>query len=156
MGLAAPWHAGSSQTRARTRVPCIGRQILNHCATREALIHLLKTSQDTHLFLQTSFQGPANDPHPFEVRLVTFCLHLQTLSAFHMIHVRKFTTNPADFLVPGPLDPPAHRISVEIHKALLKQKGNTVWRDISTDKEENFWVKVSTRFSQLAKIVAVF
>ncbi|KAJ8783633.1 hypothetical protein J1605_008676 [Eschrichtius robustus] len=27
---------GSSQTRARTRVPCIGRQILNHCATREA------------------------------------------------------------------------------------------------------------------------
>ena len=27
---------GSSQTRARTRVPCIGRQTLNHCATREA------------------------------------------------------------------------------------------------------------------------
>ena len=27
---------GSSQTRARTRVPCIGRQILNHCTTREA------------------------------------------------------------------------------------------------------------------------
>ena len=27
---------GSSQTRARTRVPCIGRWILNHCATREA------------------------------------------------------------------------------------------------------------------------
>ena len=32
----APWHVGSSQTRARTHVPCIGRQILNHCATREA------------------------------------------------------------------------------------------------------------------------
>ena len=29
-------HMGSSQTRARTRVPCISRQILNHCATREA------------------------------------------------------------------------------------------------------------------------
>ena len=27
---------GSSQTRAQTRVPCIGRQTLNHCATREA------------------------------------------------------------------------------------------------------------------------
>ena len=26
---------GSSRTRARTRVPCIGRRILNHCATRE-------------------------------------------------------------------------------------------------------------------------
>ena len=35
--LVAPRHVGSSQTRARTRVPCIGRQILNHCATREAL-----------------------------------------------------------------------------------------------------------------------
>ena len=36
MGLVAPRHVGSSQTRAQTRVPCIGRQILNHCATREA------------------------------------------------------------------------------------------------------------------------
>ena len=31
-----PRHVGSSQTRARTHVPCIGRQIPNHCATREA------------------------------------------------------------------------------------------------------------------------
>ena len=46
MGLVAPWHVGSSQTRARTRVPCIGRQILNHCATREApSSHFLKTRQ---------------------------------------------------------------------------------------------------------------
>ena len=36
-GLAAPRHVGSSWTRARTRVPCIGRWILNHCATREVL-----------------------------------------------------------------------------------------------------------------------
>ena len=35
-GPVAPRHVGSSQTRARTRVPCTGRQILNHCATREA------------------------------------------------------------------------------------------------------------------------
>ena len=35
-GPAAPRHVGSSQTRARTRVPCIGRQTLNHCATKEA------------------------------------------------------------------------------------------------------------------------
>ena len=35
-GLVALRHVGSSQTRARTRVHCIGRQILNHCATREA------------------------------------------------------------------------------------------------------------------------
>ena len=35
-GPVAPQHMGSSQTRARTRVPRIGRQTLNHCATREA------------------------------------------------------------------------------------------------------------------------
>ena len=34
--LRGMWHL-SSQTRAQTRVPCIGRQTLNHCATREAL-----------------------------------------------------------------------------------------------------------------------
>ena len=36
-GLVAPQNVGSSRTRARTRVPCIGRQILNHCTTREVL-----------------------------------------------------------------------------------------------------------------------
>ncbi|XP_059983415.1 uncharacterized protein C8orf88 homolog isoform X1 [Lagenorhynchus albirostris] len=35
-GPAAPRHVGSSRTGARTRVPCIGRRTLNHCATREA------------------------------------------------------------------------------------------------------------------------
>ena len=35
-GLVVPRPVGSSQTRARTRVPCISRQILNHRATREA------------------------------------------------------------------------------------------------------------------------
>ena len=35
-GPAAPRHVGFSQTRARTRAPSTGRQILNHCATREA------------------------------------------------------------------------------------------------------------------------
>ena len=34
-GLVAPRHVGSSWTRDRTRVPCIGRWILNHCTTRE-------------------------------------------------------------------------------------------------------------------------
>ena len=36
-GPAAPRHVGSSQTRARTRVPRTGRRTPNHCATREAL-----------------------------------------------------------------------------------------------------------------------
>ena len=39
--LVAPRHVGSSRTRARTRVPCIGRQILNHCTTKEAAERIL-------------------------------------------------------------------------------------------------------------------
>ena len=35
-GSAASPHVGSSWTRARTHVPCIGRRTPNHCATREA------------------------------------------------------------------------------------------------------------------------
>ena len=40
-GLVVPRHVGSSHTGARTRVPCISRQILNHCATREAPVDFL-------------------------------------------------------------------------------------------------------------------
>ena len=37
MGLVVPRHVGlSTQTRDRTRVPCIGRKIPNHWTTREA------------------------------------------------------------------------------------------------------------------------
>ena len=35
MGLVAPWQVESSQTRDRTRVPSIGRQIPKHWTTRE-------------------------------------------------------------------------------------------------------------------------
>ncbi|XP_060150434.1 dnaJ homolog subfamily C member 17 isoform X3 [Globicephala melas] len=35
-GPAALRHVGSSRTRARTRIPCIGRRTPNHCTTREA------------------------------------------------------------------------------------------------------------------------
>ena len=39
-GLVAPRHVGSSPTRDQTRVPCIGRQTLNHCATREVWLYI--------------------------------------------------------------------------------------------------------------------
>ena len=42
--LVAPQDIGSSRTRAQTHVPCIGRRILNHCATREVPSLLLKTA----------------------------------------------------------------------------------------------------------------
>ena len=51
-GPAAPRHVGSSQTRARTRVPCIGRQTLNHCATREALWDIFKWTGYLILFIR--------------------------------------------------------------------------------------------------------
>ena len=38
-GLVVPRHMGSTRTRDRTRVPCIGRRILNHCTTREVPDH---------------------------------------------------------------------------------------------------------------------
>ena len=34
------WPVGSSRTRDQTRVPCVGRQILNHWITREVLTEL--------------------------------------------------------------------------------------------------------------------
>ena len=40
-GLFALWHMGSSQTRNRTGVPCIGRWILIHWITREVLCFLV-------------------------------------------------------------------------------------------------------------------
>ena len=44
MGLISPQHVGSFRTRAQTRVPCIGRWIFNHCATREApTVFILKS-----------------------------------------------------------------------------------------------------------------
>ena len=40
MGLVAPQHVVSSQTRYQACVPCTGRQILNHWTTREVLYSL--------------------------------------------------------------------------------------------------------------------
>ena len=41
---AAPWHVESSPTRDQTFVPCAGRQILLHCATREVPDEISKCS----------------------------------------------------------------------------------------------------------------
>ena len=52
-GLVALRHVGSSWTRDRTRVPCIGRQILNQCATREAPVDISYMSNTFCTFLTT-------------------------------------------------------------------------------------------------------
>ena len=62
LGLVALRHVGSPRTRARTRVPCIGRRILNHCTTREV--------PDRRLFSQlwagiAHHQDPKKDKNQF-------------------------------------------------------------------------------------------
>ena len=58
MGLVAVQHVGSSRTRARTCVPCIGRWILNHCAAREALCILLLIKSAHSAGEAASFHSP--------------------------------------------------------------------------------------------------
>ena len=55
MGSDATQHVGSSQTRDRTHVPCVGRQILNHRITKEAWDWFLE-------FYTVSLTNPSNEP----------------------------------------------------------------------------------------------
>ena len=57
-GLVALRHVGSSWARARTHVPCIGRQILNHCATREAPRGLLDCQAHSRISGLAACVGP--------------------------------------------------------------------------------------------------
>ena len=54
MSLVALQHAGSSQNRAQNHVPCIHRQILKHCTTRDVPFILLQLI-DSHVFNNRSF-----------------------------------------------------------------------------------------------------
>ena len=57
-GLAALWHVGSSRTRDRSCVPCTGRRILNHCATREVPKQfLITTLYSEKSILEMFFKG---------------------------------------------------------------------------------------------------
>ena len=63
-GLVAPQHVGSSRTRPRTCVPCIGRWILNHCATGEAPFSPISEPTGTLLLWPQARQAPSSHPHP--------------------------------------------------------------------------------------------
>ena len=67
-GLVAPRHVGSSQTRAQTCVPCIGRQTLNHCATREAPISV-DTKDKMSLWCDKICISPSPPPAEFSAFL---------------------------------------------------------------------------------------
>ena len=62
-------HVELSQTRDRTSVPCIGRQILNHCTTREVQILLILT--------EFVLQHSSECLH----RLVWLCIKLQKINS---------------------------------------------------------------------------
>ena len=61
-GLVAPPHVGSCRTRTRTRFPCIGRRILNHCATREVPVGSFEAS---FLHIQMSPERSIKTHSPF-------------------------------------------------------------------------------------------
>ena len=63
-GLVAPQHVGSSWTRARTRVPCIGRWILNHCTTREVLFYVQQC-----VYVSPNLPIYPSPPHSFSIFL---------------------------------------------------------------------------------------
>ena len=100
-GLVAPRHVGSSQTRARTRVPCIGRQILNHCATREASqifsysIPGYLNSYVWKLLMQTlALSSPLSSSQPLlSSPFSSFCPPTAWLSIFFLLSLSSFT-NP--------------------------------------------------------------
>ena len=71
-GLVAPRHVGSSWTRARTRVPCIGRGILNHCATREVPSKYLLVEGEEKEYFETYLNNS---------QLVILCLYDKTLKS---------------------------------------------------------------------------
>ena len=65
MGFVAPRHLRSSRTRARTHVPCIGRRILKHCATREALSLNFRTKYGLELASEYEMQLEFSLRDPF-------------------------------------------------------------------------------------------
>ena len=73
-GLVAPQHVGTSQTRAHTRVPCFGSQILNHCTTREVPSSLILSSAWSSLILKlsTEFFSSVTVIFSSKIRLVLF------------------------------------------------------------------------------------
>ena len=96
--LVAPRHVGSSRTRERTRVPCIGRQILNHCTTREVpsvqFLYSSRYSCSSWLSLSLSLSVLEHLPLSYCTILHGFSMHhfshCQGNNRFHQIQSRPF------------------------------------------------------------------
>ena len=111
-GLVALQHAVSSQTRAQTCVPCIGRWILNHCATREApngsvlRINGITTLWPVGLTLRSSVSQPPTSCVTLDKNCCTFlCLHFS-------FHKMKKQDDQFSFKVVNTLTPRDHFLNV--------------------------------------------
>ena len=108
-GLVAPRHVGSSRTRAQTRIPCIGRQILNHCTTREVaiqafyyflnyLIYCVCVYKYTYIFLAFFFEF-LNFIYFLYSRFL-LVIHLIRISLYMSILISQFITPPPPYHFP--------------------------------------------------------
>ena len=87
-GPAAPRHVGSSGTRARTCVPCTGRRILNHCATREAPdTHFLIQISNSYSLLSTYLVADA-------IKCFSGVLYFRKIQYFYPSHCRSLANHP--------------------------------------------------------------
>ena len=124
-GPVAPRHVGSSQTRARTRVPCIGRQILNHYTTREAQKFLILIKISLSIFFVACASGIASkmsSPYPRSFKFspnlsfrscIILRLTFKSVICFELIFVRS-VRSVSTFLV-------LHVDSQLFHHHLLKR-----------------------------------
>ena len=137
MGLVAPQHVGSSQTRARTCVPCIGRRILNHCATREVWNYFVEAWTDI-------------DPN---IAKKTLCLTLLSNSYFRYmwsIPMRKLSLSTTWVLLLKmniwlntiKMDPELYKnLSMKKNKTILKIWGLTSQNLIDLSGHPGLWFK---------------
>ena len=79
-GLVAPRHVGSSRTRARTHVPCIGRRILNHLPPGKPSLSYLKSYSLYKI--------------NFSTQQIHFCMILSTLKTSPLSCLLMFTIFP--------------------------------------------------------------
>ena len=119
-GLVAPRHVGSSRTRDRTRVPCIGRRILIHCATREAPVIQFLT-YDYYFMLVNFFAtfSATPPPHPHlhqHPRLMLPSLGTTSCEASSLGDILAFTGGGAELLWDEPQSGLTHP-SIRTHQA---------------------------------------
>ena len=97
--LVAPRHVGSSQTRNQTRVPCIGRQILYHWASRKALFLLLSNFALCHTVHHHSTWSTFHQIHSQDLSMLMHIDLVNNLNCFVLIYYTKYLNFNPMFLL---------------------------------------------------------